>query len=87
MSREMTPGWLLGESEEGRLKKDRGYTIETNDKLAGDNASPLPSGDVAVVGFKVPKTIQEPDLQYGLAFRQAMADQLDDEDKLSFKRR
>lgn len=87
MSRELTPGWLIGESEEGRLAKDRGYTIKTNDKLAGDNASPLPGGDVACVGFKLPPSIQKPSISEGLAFKQEMADQLDDEDKLSFKRR
>lgn len=87
MSRALTPGWMIGETAEGRLKKDRAYTQETNETLAGDNASPLPGGDVACVGFKVPRTIMEPTLHYGVAFRQAMADQLDEEDKLSFSRR
>lgn len=87
MSRMLTPGWAIGESVEGRLKNDRGYTLKTNDMLAGDNASPLPGGDVASVGFKVPPSLAEPTLGIGCAFRQAMADQLDEEDKLSFARR
>jgi hypothetical protein len=87
MSRELTPGWLIGESNEHDGDKGRGYTIKTNDKLAGDNASPLPSGDVAVVGFKLPGEIREPTIAEGTSFRQAMADQGDAEDRLSFKRR
>ena len=87
MSRELIPGWLMGELAEGSLAKDRGYTHETNDKLAGDNASPLFADDVASVGFKCPPQIAEPKIQEGLSCRKAMADQLDQEDKLSFKRR
>lgn len=87
MSREQTLGWIIGESMEDRLAKDRGYTIKTNDKLAGDNASPLPGADIAAVGFKIPGSLQEPVIADGVAFRQKMPDQLDDEDRLSFKRR
>lgn len=87
MSRELTPGWLMGECAEGSLMKGRGYTLETNDKLAGDNASPLFADDVASVGFDLPPKIRDPKPAEGVAFRQAMADQLDQEDKLSYKRR
>ena len=87
MSRTLTPGWMIGEASEGQGDKARDYTLKTNDKLAGDNASPLPSGDVAVVGFNLPGKIRDPQPSEGVAFRQAMADQFDAEDKLSFTRR
>lgn len=87
MSRVGTIGYVIGEMSEHEGDKSRDYTLKTNDKLAGDNASPLPSADVAVVGFNLPGKIRDPQPSEGVAFRQAMADQLDSEDKLSFTRR
>lgn len=87
MSRTPTPGWIIGECSEHATDKSRDYTLKTNDDLAGDNASPLPSGDVAAVGFNLPGKIRDPLPTEGVAFRQAMADQGDAEDKLSFVRR
>lgn len=89
MSRTITPGWMIGQGIEGRLEDSREYALKTNETLAGDNASPLPSGDVACVGFKLPATITKFTIEDGrsTAFRQAMTDQLDEEDKLSFARR
>jgi len=87
MSKLPTLGFMIGEAQEGEEARGRDYTIKTNDGLAGDNASPLPSGDVAAVGFKPPGTIREPRASEGVAFRQAMADQCDTEDRLAFNRR
>jgi hypothetical protein len=83
----LTLGFALGEGSEGDSEKGRDYTQKTNDGLAGDNASPLPGADVACVGFKAPGKIRDPEIGEGVASRQAMADQLDAEDRLSFKRR
>jgi hypothetical protein len=83
----MTLGFVIGECLEGEDAKGRDYTLKTNDGLAGDNASPLPTGDVACVGFKPPGEIRKANAADGLAFRQAMADQGDDEDRLSLSRR
>lgn len=88
MSRNVTTlGFCIGEANEGQQADKRGYTEATNNTLAGDNATPLPSGDVACAGFKPPRTLREPEIGEGVSFRAAMADQHDDEDKLSFARR
>jgi hypothetical protein len=83
----LTIGFAMGEASEGESERGRDYTQKTNEGLAGDNASPLPDADIACVGFKPPAKIREPELDEGVASRQAMADQLDAEDRLSFKRR
>jgi hypothetical protein len=86
MAREtMTLGFALGEAAEDT--SGHKYTEKTNDGLAGDNASPLPGADIACVGFKTPPKIRTPEIDEGVAFRKAMADQGDAEDRLSFKRR
>lgn len=82
-----SPGFLIGEAFEGDAAKGRGYTQKTNDNLAGDNASPLPYSDIAAVGFKQPENIKDPPLYDGVSFRKPMADQFDEEDRTSFKRR
>lgn len=87
MSKEITPGFLVGEANEGDSAKGRGYTQPTNDKLAGDNASPLPFSDIAATCFVKPENTTDPAPSDGIAFRKAMADQFDEEDRVSFKRR
>lgn len=83
----LTLGYVIGENQEGEDGKGRDYTLKTNDTLGGDNATPMPSGDVACVGFKLPGEIRKATVADGVAFRQAMADQGDDEDRLSLSRR
>jgi hypothetical protein len=87
MSTLPTLGFMIGESMEDHDLKKRGYTDKTNDCLAGDNATPLPSGDIAAVGMKAPPQVRTPEPAEGVSFRKAMADQGDQEQKLSFTRR
>jgi hypothetical protein len=82
-----TAGFQIGEASEKVTEVGHDYTQKTNDSLGGDNASPLPGADVAVVGFKPPAKIRDPELAEGIVSRQAMADQGDAEDRLSYRRR
>jgi hypothetical protein len=83
----LTLGYAIGEVQEEQNYPGRDYTLDTNEKLAGDNATPMPAGDVACVGFKLPRELRKPTIADGVAFRQCMADQGDDEDRLSLSRR
>lgn len=88
MSTLPTLGYMIGEMSEDHSLKERGYTQRTNDKLAGDNASPMPgSCDIAAAGFKQPENVRDPDPAEGVSFRKAMADQGDKECRLSLTRR
>lgn len=87
MSQLPTLGRLIGEMSEDHSLTKRGYTDKTNDSLAGDNATPFPCGDVAVVGMKAPAQVRTPEPAEGIAFRKAMADQGDLEQKLALTRR
>lgn len=87
MSTLPTLGYMIGEAMEDHDLKKRGYTDRTNDKLAGDNATPFPCGDIAAVGFEPPAQVRTPEPAEGVAFRKAMADQGDQEQKLALTRR
>jgi hypothetical protein len=88
MSTLPTPGWLIGEMSEDHSLTKRGYSQHTNDKLAGDNASPMPGcADIAATGFKAPQNVREVEPNEGVGLRAAMADQGDQECKLSLTRR
>lgn len=81
---------LLMPAEEAFDAGKRGYTQPTNECLADGNASPLPGDDVAYAQdarLHKPENKTEPPLDQGISFRQAMADQCDEEDKLSYRRR
>ena len=87
MSTLPTLGYMIGEAMEDHSLDKRGYTMKTNDTLAGDNATPLPNGDIACAGFKQPENSRDPAPAEGVSFRQAMADQGDKEQKLALTRR
>lgn len=87
MSQLPTPGFCIGEMNEEITRKGRNYTNKTNDNLAGDNASPFPRGDVACASFKAAPIERKIEPAEGIAFREAMADQGDEEGKLSLTRR
>jgi hypothetical protein len=87
MSQLPTLGYMIGEMSEDHDLKKRGYTDKTNDRLAGDNATPFPTGDVACVGFEPPAQVRTPEPTEGYAFRKAMADQGDKECILALTRR
>lgn len=87
MSTLPTPGFAIGEAMEDHSLDKRGYTQKTNDTLAGDNATPMPCGDIACASLTQPVNSRTPAPAEGVSFRQAMADQGDKEQKLSLVRR
>lgn len=79
---------LVGEPDFDPGKQ--GYTQPTPECLAEANASPMPFDDVAYAvdaRKSPPHNHVEPSLDEGVAFRMAMCDQLDRDEKLNLRRR
>lgn len=87
MSTLPTLGHAIGEALEDHSLTKRGYTMKTNDTLAGDNATPFPAGDIACANQNQPENSRTPAPAEGVSMRQAMADQGDLENKLALTRR